>query len=296
MGIINNLGFILSHPLNKTKRLNSIYRYLKWQIGSRLAPGSIVFQWVNGTKFFVNPGDMGLTGNIYTGLHEFEDMSLLLDFLREGDLFIDVGSNVGSYTILACGAKKARGFAFEPVPNTYKKLQENIRLNHIENIVHTFNIGLGANVGELSFTSSMDCMNHALSDGEVDSEAIIVTVSTLDLILKDESPILIKIDVEGFETCVLQGSENTLSKPSLKVVIMELKGNGNRYKYDENKILELMKSKGFNTYSYDPFNRIPSHLNGRNSESSNTIFIRDINFFKDRIKSSEIKFINGISY
>jgi len=296
MGIINSLGFILNHPLNKTKRLDAIYRYLKWQIGSRLASGSIVFEWVNGTRFLVKPGDTGLTGNIYTGLHEFPDMSLLLDFLREEDLFIDIGSNVGSYTILACGAKKARGFAFEPIPDTYEKLKENIRLNHIENIVQAFNIGLGSAVGELSFTSSMDCMNHALSDGEIHSGAIIVKVSTLDLILKDESPTLIKIDVEGFETPVLQGAEHSLSNPSLKVVIMELNGSGSRYKYDENNILKLMKSKGFDTYSYDPFARLLCYLNGKNSESGNTIFIRDLEFVENRVKSSGLKTINGKRY
>ena len=94
MGIINTMSFILNHPLNKTKYINAIYRYLKWQIGARLAPGPIVFKWINGVKFIVQPGDAGLTGNIYTGLHEFSDMSLLLDCLRQEDLFIDIGSNV----------------------------------------------------------------------------------------------------------------------------------------------------------------------------------------------------------
>ncbi|MBU3548017.1 FkbM family methyltransferase [Polynucleobacter sp. P1-05-14] len=223
-------------------------------------------------------------------------MSLLLDFVREGDLFVDVGSNVGSYSILACAAKKARGFVFEPVPETYIKLNENIRLNHIENLVHTFNIGLSDTIGELSFTTSMDCMNHALSDGEIDSEAITVKVSTLDLILKDESPAIIKIDVEGFETPVLQGSEYILSKPSLKVIIIELNGSGCRYKYDENQIVKFLKTKGFDTYSYDPFSRKFLCLNGKNSESGNTIFIRDINFVIDRVNSSPLKIINGISY
>ena len=296
MKIIDTLNFIVNHPLNKSKKLDAIFRYIKWQIGGRLTPGTTVFQWINGAKFFVEPGDAGLTGNIYTGLHEFTDMSLLLHVIREGDLFVDVGANVGSYTILACAALKARAFAFEPIPETYRKLEENIRLNHIEDSVESFNIGLGAVDGELSFTSNMNCMNHALSDHEIDSEAIIVQISTMDSMLKHELPIAIKIDVEGFETSVLHGSDLVLSKSSLKIVIMELNGSGSRYGFDEDLIIKLMEKKGFNTYSYSPFDRTFTSLNGKNCKSGNTIFIRDINFVESRVKNSELFTVNGIAY
>jgi hypothetical protein len=42
-----------------------------------------------------------MSGNIYAGLHEFGDMAFVLHFLRAGDLFADVGANIGSYTVLA---------------------------------------------------------------------------------------------------------------------------------------------------------------------------------------------------
>jgi thymidylate synthase len=61
----------------------------------------------------------GATGNIYAGLHEFEDMAFLLHLLRSEDMFADVGSNIGSYTILASGVVGAKSVAFEPVPSTY---------------------------------------------------------------------------------------------------------------------------------------------------------------------------------
>ena len=130
MSILNSIKFITSHPLNKDDKLKSIFRFLRWQIGSRLLPGIVVYDWINGSKFLVGIGETGLTGNIYTGLHEFSDMAFLLHVLRPDDLFIDVGANVGSYTILACAAIGACGYAFEPIPTTYKRLIENIRINH----------------------------------------------------------------------------------------------------------------------------------------------------------------------
>ncbi len=57
----------------------------------------------------------GATGNIYAGLHEFDDMAFFLHLLRPEDMFADVGSNIGSYTILASGVVGAKSVAFEPV-------------------------------------------------------------------------------------------------------------------------------------------------------------------------------------
>ena len=129
MSIFSLASFIIKHPLNKGDTIGSLVRFVKWQIGSRLTNSAIVYDWVNRSKFLVRTGETGLTGNIYTGLHEFSDMGFLLHVLRDGDLFIDVGANVGSYTILACAAIGARGYAIEPVPATYRRLVDNIRLN-----------------------------------------------------------------------------------------------------------------------------------------------------------------------
>ena len=104
MSVLKAIKFITNHPLNDEHKLSAIIRFAKWQIGSRLVPGAIVYEWINGSKFLVKTGETGLTGNIYTGLHEFPDMSFLLHFLRAEDHFVDIGANVGSYTILACSA------------------------------------------------------------------------------------------------------------------------------------------------------------------------------------------------
>ncbi|MFZ2449496.1 MAG: FkbM family methyltransferase [Methylovulum miyakonense] len=293
MSVLNLLKFITTHPLNKDEKLKAIVQCAKWQIGSRLVPGEIIYNWINGSKFLVRTGETGLTGNIYTGLHEFPDMGFLLHILRANDLFIDVGANVGSYTILACAVKGARGYAFEPVPTTYKRLIENIRINHLEDSVKCLSIGIGFEQGVIEFTSDMDTVNHALADGEKHSNAISVEVSTLDVVLKNESPALMKIDVEGYETPVLEGASETLKKQSLHSVIMELNGSGNRYNYDESRILEMMFDYGFKTYSYNPLNRNLINLNGKNLSSGNTLFIRDKTEVLERLKSSPMVTIRG---
>lgn len=283
MSLLNVIKFITNHPLNSEHKFNSLIRFVKWQIGSRLVPGAIVYDWVNGTKFLVKTGETGLTGNIYTGLHEFSEMGFLLHVLRPDDLFVDIGANVGSYTILACSAVGATGIAFEPVPSTYNRLLENMRLNHLDDKVKCVNKAVGVQQGTIAFTSDQDTVNHALSSDEQCDNVVTVEITSLDAALGEESPAVMKIDVEGFETPVLDGAQETLKKKSLHSVIMELNGSGSRYGFDESQLLELMLDYGFKTYSYNPLNRELINLKGKNLDSGNTLFIRNKALVEERL-------------
>ena len=286
MSIIALLKFITTHPLTRDSKLQSIARFAKWQISSRLAPGAIVYDWVNGSRFLVRTGETGLTGNIYTGLHEFSDMGYLLHVLCGDDLFVDVGANVGSYTILACAVVGACGYAFEPVPSTYMRLIENVRLNNLEGRVTCLNVGVGSEEGEVSFTSDMDTTNHVVASREQSDNVINVRICALDDALRNKSPALLKLDVEGYETPALQGAQETLKKPSLHSIIMELNGSGSRYGFNESRILEMMFDHGFKTYSYNPLDRSLISLNGKNLASGNTLFIRNYSLVLENLASS----------
>ena len=132
MSAINTLNHLINHPLNKHARLSAVKRFLKWQIGSRILPGPAVIPWLNDSSFIASNGETGLTGNIYCGLHEFEDMAFIIHCLRKEDLFFDIGANVGSYTILAGAVCGAEVVSFEPVPSTFARLRHNIKINDLE--------------------------------------------------------------------------------------------------------------------------------------------------------------------
>lgn len=293
MSLLNTVKFITSHPLNRKHKLESMVRFARWQVGSRLVPGAVVYEWLNGAKFLVKVGETGLTGNIYTGLHEFSDMAFLLHFLRCEDLFVDVGTNVGSYIILACSVVGARGIAFEPVPSTYQRLVENIRLNHLDERVKCINKAVGNWQGNIAFSSGSDTTNHVLESGENCDNTVTVEIISLDTVLQGESPALIKIDAEGYETPVLEGAQKTLQNQTLQAVIMELNGSGDRYGFDESRILDLMLDNGFQTYAYHPFDRTLINLEGKNMNSGNTLFIRDKPFVVERLRTSPKVSIHG---
>jgi FkbM family methyltransferase len=293
MSLLNSLGFVINHPLNRDQKVEAVTRFLRWQIGSRLLQSSIIYRWVNDSKFIVKKGETGLTGNIYAGLHEFYDMAYVLHVLSNEDLFIDVGANMGSYSILSCAAVGATGIAFEPVPSTFNRLVENIRINNIENNVMCINKGVGSEKGAISFTNGVDTTNHVISPGELCDDVITVDITSLDEELCNHNPSLIKIDVEGFELPVLQGAKKTLENPKLHSIILELNGSGERYGFDESLILDLLFDNGFKTYSYNPFTRELDELNGKCETSGNTLFIRDKYRVQEILKTSPRFIVNG---
>jgi FkbM family methyltransferase len=278
-------GFIFNHPLSSRHPFKSIFRFVLWQLESGLSPSKLfVKQFIGPVKFYARKGLAGVTGNIYAGLHEFDDIAFMLHFLRPEDIFFDVGSNVGSFTLLASGVCKASSIAIEPVRSTFDLLNKNIALNNLQDKVTTINAAAGSAAGTITFTVNEDTKNHVIIDAKADiSGTINVPVITIDSIFTQNPPVLMKIDVEGYETEVLKGMQNTLDLPALKAIIIELNGSGKRYGYNEDKIHDLLLSKKFRPYSYDPFKRSLTQLatfEGHN----NTIYCRDEAFVPDRLQ------------
>lgn len=280
MSLLSTFKFLTNHPLNSDRKLQSICRFLGWQISTRLTPYPVIYPFTAKSKLIVQKGMYGATGNLYCGLHEFSDMSFLLHLLREGDLFVDVGANIGGYTVLASAHVEANTIAIEPAPSTYSKLLANIRINDIGDRVNALNIALGAAPGVVSFTTSLDTTNHVVLEKE-DAETIKINMDILDNVLADQSPILLKIDVEGFETEVLKGAKQTLQNEKLKAIIIELNGLSERYGIENRKNHEALLGYGFLPYTYNPLKR-----ELRKCETFghiNTIYIRDEAFVTNRL-------------
>lgn len=275
--------FVWSHPLNRKNRLASLWRIISLQIASRLINNSIMLPFINGTYLLTNHGMTGATGDWYCGLREYEDMSFVLHVLKSGDLFVDVGANIGSYSILAGTCKDVEVIAFEPVPTTFSWLQKNIKINALEYKITAMNYGLAEKKKKIQFSSNLDILNHVLSDNEKNLPFLEIDVLTLDSVLKEKCPTVIKLDVEGYEANVLEGAKNMLNNPSLIAIIVELNGSGDRYGNKDIEIHKLLTSKGFNSYQYDPTKYQLKSLEGRFNEISNTLYLREIDEVKRRI-------------
>src|SRR5262245_9501890 len=116
MGLYRTLSYMAKHPLNRGRPVRALARFVRWQVGSRLLGTKVAVPFVGDTRLLVSRGMHGATGNIYCGLHEFEDMSLVFHMLKPGELFFDIGANVGTFSVLASGVACARSICFEPAP------------------------------------------------------------------------------------------------------------------------------------------------------------------------------------
>jgi FkbM family methyltransferase len=259
MGPISTIKFILNHPLARLNRSAALWRYFRWQVGSRLAPAMLI-DFVGDTKMLVSRGMTGATGNIYCGLHEFEDMAFTSHFLRKGDLFVDVGANIGSYSLLAATAG-ADVIAFEP-GERFDDLRRNALINQFD--IDCRKMAVGSESGTMAFTQGRDAMNRFAASGEASTS---VAVTTLDASL-DRDPALIKVDVEGFEGAVLQGGRRRIAQA--QALLLELVGQGEAHGYQEAEIVATLLDMGFRKAGYDPWKRelTPERTGG------NTLFVK----------------------
>jgi len=289
ISLVKLFRFALSHPLNRGGRIQALSRILRWQIAARLLPeASFLLPFVAGGGLLVRRGMTGATGNWYCGLDEMEDMGLVLHALRPGELFLDVGANIGSYSILAAAGVGANVISVEPIAETFSNLTANIRVNDLNSLISAHRVGLSDKPGTLFFTTALDTVNHVLADGE-DAVAQAIAVTTMDAMCETQSPVVIKIDVEGHELPVLKGAERILANPALLAVIMELNDSGARYGIADADIDAWMIRKGFERCSYSPLDRrlIRQEPNARLPKTSgNTLYVRDFVALEQRVRTA----------
>ncbi len=281
-----SLRFIWNHPLTRGSRAQALLRWAEWQALSRIHGDDLVMPFAGSAKLLVRRGMAGATGNVYCGLHEFEDMGFVLHLLRPGDLFVDVGANIGSYTILASAVCGANVVAAEPVSSTFERLRDNVRLNRAESRVDLRKVGLGNTSGELLFTSTLDDMNHVVTDSSSEPVERVAAV-TLDGLLDGRAPTFLKIDVEGHEDAVITGAAQTLAKPELLGLIVEVNDDHPMDRFATQSLLRA----GFESYGYEPFSRT---LEPAAPRSGNTLYLRDRKLVETRLRSAPRRTVLGV--
>ena len=287
MDLFRIIKFIVLHPMNRGSRIYAVLKFIKYQISVRLFDAKFLVDWVDDAKFIVSKGETGLSGNLYCGLMEYEDMAFLLHYLKQDDTFYDVGANVGAYTILASGVINAKSVSFEPLPSTFDRFIDQIKINRIDHLVESKNVGVGDKSDTLELTNNLNCMNKINTDPN-NRDVTNVDVIALDECYVPTSSSFVKIDVEGYEKFVLEGGTNFFSNKYVTALIIELNGSGVLFGVEDNDVHKIIRSHGFKPVSYDPFSRKVSPLKTYNT-GANTIFVKDIDNAQHRVATSQSK-------
>lgn len=151
-------------------------------------------------------------------------MQRVFESLQPGDTFLDVGSHVGLYAIGAAGRVGASGrvVAFEPTPDTVRKLARNLALNDLSGRVRIEQIAASNEAGTVSFTTSGTSMMNSIFTGTPEghrrpggpARSIDVRTDVLDRYFNPAERTVAKIDTEGHELAVLRAAPQLLASPA----------------------------------------------------------------------------------
>jgi FkbM family methyltransferase len=208
--------------------------------------------------------DSNLSRLIYDGFEENE-LRFTKKVLREGDIFIDIGANIGLYSLIASPivGNSGKVISFEPAPKTYARLKENIKLNNLTNI-SALNLGLSDSEGHLQLNiseSGYEAWNtFAPTISERFKTSELAAVSTIDSQFSgiDKSLIkFVKIDVEGWEKYVLLGGVDLFKNYSPIVMIEFTETNTFSAGYFVQELYDILYDWGYRWYRFVDNELIP---------------------------------------
>ena len=158
-----------------------------------------------------------------------------IDEFEDGEVLLDIGANVGTFSVYAAVIKKARVYAFEPSSQNFFLLNRNIQLNNINALVTPFPIALSDESKiDLLYLPNLNIGSSGNSAGE-DTDSLLqkrtseikqgTVITTIDRLIEEgviETPDYIKIDVDGIEPKIIRGATELLSTGGVKSILIEL--------------------------------------------------------------------------
>lgn len=207
----------------------------------RFIPKSAVFRVRSG----VNEGMRWVVGSsthgCWLGHYELEKQAAVRRLVKPGMKIFDAGANAGFYTLAFSRLSGMTGhvWAFEPLPDNLRNLRRHIALNTLQNVT-VVEAALSDRSGTARFLSAPSNAMGRLSD---EGEITVRTVSIDETCQRVGVPDLLKLDVEGAESAVLEGARETLARHR-PVLLLATHG-----REQERRCVEILEAAGYE-FSY----------------------------------------------
>ncbi len=175
-------------------------------------------------KIVLDPQNGFVDTEIFTnGIYEPDILKLIQEHLKPGQVFIDIGANIGQHTLFAASVVGETGtvYAFEPIPRLVSQLRESISLNTFEGYCTVLPFACSNEAGNSSLKLRPGNIGgSSINHTNAEYETITISVKTADSCLNELTQVnLIKIDTEGYEVNALAGLEKTLAKHQPKIIV-----------------------------------------------------------------------------
>jgi FkbM family methyltransferase len=238
---------VVGNPLAGRRRVRAASRFWTWQVWRRTIGRSVDVTLPGGGTLRCPAWSRMAGGVVANGLPEPDDQQFLLAVVRSGDRFVDVGANIGIWSVLA-GRRGCRVVAFEPSDQARHMLEWNLEANGLSPQSEVFACAVGEHDGLGQLTTGLDIGNHLVVDNPVPGTVAQVEVRSLDRVFAAPEAAgggltVLKIDAEGHDEGVLAGAGHLLAgtKP---IVIVEVWDGGRE-------IRARLAGFGYDAFHYD---------------------------------------------
>ena len=212
------------------------------------------FELQNGVTIPGQPIDEYITKWMFIHGYQKElEFAMTHSLIRNGDVILDIGANMGLWSMIpaAIHAPKIKIHAFEPVPELFHKLIENIKENKVDSSYSTYNIALSETDGELIFNrDNNNCgMGYISSVADTSFDQIKIQSKVLSDIRENhriDKVDFVKIDVEGAELQVLRGDKNLFMNDNAPLLTIEvIDENQKRFGHSANELTQQLIDWGY---------------------------------------------------
>lgn len=209
---------------------------------------------INGSKMYVYQNDC--LWLIYNHDYEPTFTKMVKTNVNKGDIIIDVGANIGYFTLLFARLVGCTGkvYAFEPEPTNFKILERNVQVNGFENVILQ-NTGISDTNGKtkLYLRGKNNIGNNSIFYNSSYSKSVEIKLQKLDDIINEKTDV-VKIDVDGAEGNVLFGMKNIIEKWRPKI-FLELSPNPDM-KISGREYLSFLIRYGYSFYELDEISKV----------------------------------------
>ncbi len=270
--------------------ISILYRGIRWLAGrtwSLLNPKAIAWRYIkkrHPNKPIIAKLGKDLKVRIYAHdvigrsiyvnrMFEPAECKFIISFLKPGMLFLDVGANLGQYTLIAAQrtGEKGQVHSFEPSKRMFAELEFNVQINNLSATCTLNNVALSNNKGtaKLSRYQAGAEVYGSLGTQHRGRTPIIgyelVATTTIDTYLKEKGidhVDLIKMDIEGAELLALQGGCRILSGSAAPAVLLEMADeNTAGFGYRAIEIWDYLESLGYHVYRFNKHGQISNLTN-----------------------------------
>lgn len=203
-------GLIAAYPFRHGRK--ALVRWAAAKLGS-----AIPWTTSDGTRLLLDPRNYIDREIILKGGYEAEAIAAFVDEARTCDAFLDIGANIGLYSLAVARATKAEVVAFEPDPRNLAQLHANVFLNGLETRVEVRGEAVGAAPSEGTLFAQRDGKDFStalsgMAERPAGAVEIAVPVVALDQLFAWEArKLAIKMDIEGYELEALRGMGSLLA-------------------------------------------------------------------------------------